>query len=192
MSKKIKVAPPPAPTENELESEKLELSAASVEEEANKKLSPTTIRIIKKIAYYVGKEGLPLKEACFLVDVDHKRFLESMKLEPLIKKIIDMKELEYKKDMIHVVNQKARGGDEKLAMWLLERKFPEEFGEKKKNTGDGSDMIFEAIRFIRKNGDVKPLVSLDGGSPVVVKENSTTGLIERVDDILGRSHQLGQ
>ena len=192
MSKtKEKVAPAPPPTETQIETDKLELSSLSLETQAAEKLSSDTIRVIKKIAYYTSKVGLPLNEACALVDIDYEKFVEQMKLEPLIEKIIKMKELEYKKDMLHVLTQKARGGDEKLAQWLLERKYPNEYGDKKKGpTGEGDDIMFEAIRFIRKHGDNQPLVSLDAGQAVIVKKGSSKGLVERADDILGRAASL--
>jgi hypothetical protein len=192
MSKtKEKVAPAPPPTETQIETDKLELSSASLEAQAQEKLSSDTIRILKKIAYYTAKVGLPLNEACTLVDVDYEKFMEQMKLEPLLEKIIKLKELEYKKDMLHVLTQKARGGDEKLAQWLLERKYPQEYGDKKKSSGEGTDdIMFEAIRFIRKHGDNQPLVSLEGGQAVIVKHGTSKGLVERADDILGRAASL--
>lgn len=181
---------PPAPTEVEIENQSLELASLSLEEQAREKLKPEIIRIIKKIAYYTAKVGLPLNEACLLVNVNYEKFKEDMKLEPLIGKIITIKELEYKKDLLHVLTQKARSGDDKLAQWLLEKKFPEEYGDRKKPQGDNNeDIIFEAIQFIRRNGDNNPLVSETSGKAIVIKKSSSnqTTIHERIDDIFGNS-----
>lgn len=180
------------PTEEEIESQNLTLASQSLEEQARTKLKPEMIRLIKKIAYYTAKVGLPLNEACLLVDIDYDKFQEEMKLEPLIKKIITMKELEYKKDLLHVLTQKARSGDDKLAQWLLEKKFPDEYGDKKKPQGNGNeDIIFEAIQFIRRNGDNNPLVSETSGKALIVKKSSQSkGVYERIGDILGEPTSL--
>ena len=187
---KEKIPPPPPPTETEIEADKLELSSLSLEAQAEEKLSSSTIKILKKIAYYTVKVGLPLNEACALVDIDYEKFCEQMKLEPIIGKVIRMKELEYKKDMLHVLTQKARSGDEKLAQWLLERKYPDEYGDKKRPQGDGDDIIFEAIQFIRRHGDNSPLVTEEAGKALIVKRGTSKGLVERADDILGRAASL--
>lgn len=178
------VKPPAPPTETEIEAGALELPSESLEEQAKQKFAPSFFKALKKIAYYTAQVGLPLDEACTLVDLDFEEFQEARKMEPLIDKIIRMKELQYKKDMLHVVVQKARSGDEKLAQWLLEKKYPEEYGQKKKQTDDSGDILFEAIRFIRRNSDQNPLVQPAGGIPVIVKKSENKLLTERIDDIL--------
>jgi len=181
----------PSPSESEIDSSALGLSAASLEAEAKKALSPLQLSRLKKIAYYLSKVGLPLSEACTLVDVDFEKFQEEMKLNPIIGKVIRMKELEFKKDMMHVVAMSARSGDDKMAMALLEKKFPDEFGTAKRRTPDGEgqgDMILEAIRVIRRGGDASPLVSDGAGQSIVVKrESASKGVYERIGDILGNS-----
>lgn len=191
MAKKILKKPDPEITETEIESQNLELSSVSLEAQAKEKLPPSTILILKKIAYYTSKVGLPLSEACLLVDINYEQFLEDIKLEPIIGKIIRVKELEFKKDMLHVLTQKARNGDDKLAQWLLEKKFPEEFNDKRRPANDdNNDILFEAIRFIRKNGDSAPLVGEFSGTSVIKKRETSEGLIERVDKILGSGISL--
>lgn len=189
---KEKKAPPPEPSETEIEDQSLDLSSASLEEQARERLKPDTLRKLKKIAYYTAKVGLPLDEACMLVDVDFEKFQEEMKLEPLIGKIIRVKELEFKKDMLHTLTAKARSGDDKLAQWLLEKKFPDEYGPKKGGGGggDNQDIIFEAIRFIRKNGDNAALVSESSSRAISLSgdpREPKKALVERIDDILGNA-----
>jgi len=184
MAGKKKELTPPAlePSQTEIEANSLELASQSLEDQARKKLKPETILIVKKIAYYTSKVGLSLEESCMLVDIDFKKFQEDIKLEPLIGKIIRMKELEFKKDMLHTIASRARSGDDKLAAWLLSKKFPDEYGDKKRPEGNGDDVIFQAFEFIRKEGST-PLISETSGRAVVVKKTSK-GLVEKIGDIL--------
>lgn len=188
MSKKEKVAPPVPPTPEEIQNQSLDIDSASLEEKAKTTFKPEFVRALKKIAYYTARVGLPLEEACLLVDVDYEKFQEEMKLEPLVKKIIQLKELEYKKDLLATLSQKARSGDDKLAQWLLARRYPDEYGEKKKGSGEESsqDFLFEAMQFIRKNGDNRPLVNeVSGRSLIVKRETASGGTIEtRINQIL--------
>lgn len=163
----------------ELEAEELDLSAQSLEAQARDSLSTIEIGLVKRLAYYVGKTGLTLKEACMLVDVDFEVFEEKMKLKPILGKIIKIKELEYKKDLLHTVSSKARSGDDKLAMELLRTRYPEEYGEKSKKSSSESndDMIYEAVRIIRKGNDSKPLVSQQSALPEASPEE------ERIIDV---------
>lgn len=190
---KEKPAPSPPKTETEIEQEELSLASQSLEAQAKERFAPEFFIALKKIAYYTAKLGLPLNEACLLVDIDFKKFEEQMKLDPFIARVIRMKELEFKRDMLNTITQRARGGDDKLAMWLLEKKFPDEYGMKKPQTtpGMGDDVIFEAIRFIRKNGDSEPLVSEASGvnvrSPLPTPKQITK---ERIDEILNKPYPL--
>lgn len=184
---KEKEKPNPIPSETEIESGDLELSSHSLEAQARETFSDVFYRAIKKIAYYTSKIGLPLNEACVLVDIEYEWFVEKMKSTPLIRKIIIMKELEFKRDMLHTITQRARSGDDKLAQWLLERKFPDEYGGKKNQTPEGDDVMFEAIQYIRKTGTLSPMVdtaSGKGAGPLTLKEKKALPLQVRIDDIL--------
>jgi hypothetical protein len=179
----------PALTQTEMENvNTLELESLSLENKANEvwKNNPAFLKIIKKIAYYTSKVGLSLEESCMLVDFDLEKFKEEMTLEPLIGKIITIKQLEYKKDLLYTLSSKARNGDDKLAQWLLASKYPEEYGEKKKGTpGEGTDFMFEAIRFIKKNGSNAPLIDEASGNSTVIKHKSASeGTIEKINEIL--------
>jgi len=184
----IKIDPPLS--QNQMEEQSLfDLENESLDAQAKEafKDKPKFISALKKIAYYTAKVGLPLNEACTLVNIDFKKFEEEMKMEPLIKKIIMMKELEYKKDLLYTISQKAKSGDDKLAQWLLERRYPDEYGSKKNNAGEGTgnDIMFEAIRFIQKNGGSDTMVQESSGRAMVVKRKSVTmGVHERIGDIL--------
>ena len=84
-----------------------------------------------------------------------------MEKNPLVSRIIEMKELSYKRDLMSTLSAKARGGDDKLAQWLLERRYPEEFYVSKRSPqgGGDEDILFQAIEFVQKNGDSSPIRS---------------------------------
>lgn len=190
--KKEVVPPPQLPSQEEIEELSLGLESETLSKQAEARLKPAQIKALKKIAYYTSRVGLPLEECCALLDIDFTKFEEEMKLEPLIGKIIRAKELEYKKDLLYTLAQRARSGDDKLAQWLLERKYPNEYGSGKKKDGgdDGSgDIFLEAFRFIRKNGDSAPLIPHTQVPQVLGPNGTITPLPAkdvhvRIDDIL--------
>ena len=188
-SPKKKIEVEPEHTEEEIENNSLELQSVSLEAQAQKELSPNMVKALKKIAYYTAKVGLTLKESCVLVDIDYEKFLSEMRFTPLISKIIQMKELQYKKDLMYTISQKAKSGDDKLAQWLLERRYPDEFGTKKAiPPGDGEDLIFQALQIIRRKGDSNSLVNPNAGHAVVVTRASLSsgevGPAQKITDIL--------
>lgn len=184
--------PPKSQTPEEIEDASLELESASLTERASKELTPEYIRMLKKIAYYTAKVGLPLQESCLLVDYDYDKFQEDMKLKPIIAQVIRMKETEYKKDLLFTISQRARSGDDKLATWLLERRYPDEYGDKKnKGGGTGDDIVEKAFKFIREFGDATPLISPTAAKATVLELSGErrevvveVPIAERIDQIL--------
>ena len=163
--KEIKIEP--EKTELEIETNSLDLQSGSLEEQAKKELTPHMIKVLKKIAYYTSKVGLTLPESCALVDIDYAKFQEEIKQTPIIGKVIKMKELEYKKDLMYTISQRAKSGDDKLAQWLLERRYPDEFGAKKAPPGDGEDIFVQAFAMIRKGGG-NSLVNENAGKAMIM------------------------
>lgn len=125
---------------------------------------------IRRIAYFLHLVGLNLEESCKLAGMDQDYFKQLMNEYPIVRKAIEIKELEYKKDMLYTISNKARTGDEKLAQWLLERRYPEEFAASKKHGPiSDKDFLFEAIEFIQKSSDRGGLVKETSGRALVVK-----------------------
>jgi len=158
----------------------------SLEVEASKKLPFKVFQALKRIAYYVGRVGLSLEESCLLADIDFEKFKHYMVQEPIVNKIILMKQLMYKKDMMIVLSASARGGDDKLALTILERRYPEEFGSRKPpKDNEAGDLFNQAILLIRNKRDSLPLVDPSSGESVVYTRNSASeGKIERIGDII--------
>lgn len=136
------------------------LESQSLDEEAAKVLSEQDNATLKTIAKAVGKDGLSLQEACVIANVDFENFKRKAEEFPVILKIVRMKETEYKHMLLRALAVKARSGDDKMAMWLLERRYPEEFGSSKSrgDAGGDGDLLGMAISFIQESGDRDTLV----------------------------------
>ena len=179
----------PALSQEQMESGNLELDSKNLETQAREQLSPDLLRKVKKISYYTSENGLTLEEACLLADINFVAFKELIEANSLVRKIILVKELQYKKDLLFTVSQKAREGDDKLALWLLERKYPEEFQALRKGShGAGSgdeDLLVQAIEYIQKTGDTNPLVKETSIRAIVIKKKKDPEeIIQKLSDIL--------
>ena len=131
----------------------------SLSKEAEESLSFEDNLILKTIAKLIGTDGMRLEEACIIANVKMSVLEEKMKEFPIIKKIIEVKKMEYKHMLISRLSVRARSGDDKVALSILEARYPEEFGKKKTpGLGEGDDFLTEAISFIQENGDSIPVV----------------------------------
>ncbi len=139
--------------------ETVTLESKSLDEEAHHTLRPSDLATLKTIATAIGKDGLSLQEACVIANVDYEHFKLMASQYPVILKIVKVKEIEYKHMLLRSLAVKARSGDDKMSQWLLERKFPDEYGSGKRGQGDSdSDLLGMAISFIQESGDNETLV----------------------------------
>lgn len=141
------------------EDEKPSLAWQSFEAEAIKLLPDKDFKLLQHIAVSIGQDGMTVREACQLVNVEYEHFKELAVKHTVVGKIISLKELEYKRSLMRSMSKKARGGDDKLAAYLLENRYPDEFG--KKRGGDatpGADLLAEAVHFIQEHGDTDELI----------------------------------
>jgi len=155
--------------------------------EINKKFPPEFREVLKRLSYYLSIVGLDFEEACLMVRFDPEDMAAKIKEFPIIQELIDIKELEYKVALIKTVSHKATTGDDKLAQWLLERRFPQEFNPKK---GSGvleksnDDLMGMAIEFIQRNSDTNPLIKETSGRAFLFKKNSGEDIVTAVNQIL--------
>lgn len=152
--------------------EEIESSAESVslrEQLIGSGISEYFVSQLQNIVYYTSKVGLSLEDACKLADFDYEEFKAIVDSNRLVRGILEKKELEYKKDLLHTLSAKARSGDDKLAQWLLERRFPE-FSTKNKGQGNDEDLLGMAISFIQKSGNSTPLVSETSGKAFIIRK----------------------
>lgn len=135
------------------------LAAASLDTEAQATLTPQDYSILKTIASAIGKDGLQLNEACMIANVSTDTFRQMAEKFPIIQRVISIKEIEYKHMLLRALSKRARSGDDKVSQWLLESRYPEEFGSKRQRKGsDDSDLLGAAISFIQESGDRDHLV----------------------------------
>lgn len=136
------------------------LESQSLDEEAQRVLTPENFSTLKTIAKAVGKDGLSLEEACVIANVEFENFKRLAEQFPIIIKIVKVKETEYKHMLLRALATKARSGDDKMAQWLLERKYPEEYGGGKRGPGGESeaDLLGMAISFVQESQDSQPIV----------------------------------
>jgi len=160
----------PAPEEEEDNNNELELEIRSLEEQAKEQLPADLVVALGKISYQISKNGLRIEEACLIANYNLDKFGNFLKTEPLVQRIIDMKELSYKRDLLATLSRRARSGDHKISQWLLETRFPEEFAKKGAGGGEpGEDFLGQALDFVQKNGDSNPIVSEKSGKAILIK-----------------------
>lgn len=156
---------------------------------------PEFVKVLRRIAYYLSQVGLTLKEACQLVQMPLEQFEAKMQNYPIIAELIAFKELEYKADLLSTISSKARQGNDKLATWLLESRYPDEFNQRKgagKGDGSGDDLIAAGVEFVQKHGDAAPLVGQSSGKAFIVAKKGSGGkdLMQRLSDLMRTDHAV--
>lgn len=171
----------------DLTDEELLADQKKIGEKIRETFPPEFCQLLARFSYYLSTVGLDFNEACLMVRFDPKDMTEKIKEYPIIQELIDVKELEYKVNLIKVVSQKAKKGDDKLAQWILERRFPQEFNPKK-GTGtpekQSADLMAMAVEFIQKSSDSNPLIKETSGRAFMIKKNSQEDIISAVNDVL--------
>lgn len=180
---------PVVPDETEMEFE-------SVEAQLSEKFSTDFVKILKRLAYEVAVVGLSEKEACLLVNFDYVKLVSLKEENEIVKRLFEMKSLEYKRGLMKTLSERARRGDEKLAQWLLESKFPEEFNRRKGVGGGGGeggeDLLGAAVEFIQKSTAPDGLVKESSGRAFFVKRTGTEKEVPMNihDTLTGRAKEL--
>ena len=166
-----------------------DIRAGALESEIAEKYNEDWVKIFKRLAYEISVIGLPIKEACMIVGVEHEKLIMLMKSDPLIGRLIQTKDIEYKRTLLKAVSTKAKN-DDKMSQWLLQARYPDEFNSRKGNSGGegsgGDDLLGIAIEFIQKSGDSSPLVTERAGKVTMVKRTAdeNKGMMERISKLL--------
>lgn len=164
-------------------------SVSRIQDEIEKQFPEVLFKVLKKIAYEIGIVGLSESEACLISDYPHEKFIELKTQYPVVTKLVELKDLEYKRTLLKSIS-KSGGTDDKVAMWLLESRYPSEFNRRKGSGkgGDGEDpddLIGMAIDFVRKSGDRNGLVTEESGKAFVVKGKGGRVLdLKSIEDVL--------
>lgn len=133
-----------------------------------KTLTPRRLEIVKKIGFSIQNTGITLVDACILARIEKDEIDEWTEYCPAIKTYFLLKRMEYKYKLLEIVNAQAKEQkDVKMAMWLLEQHFAEDYDssvkkemEKYRRSGE-EDVMEMAIAFIRKTGSHATPVNTD-------------------------------
>lgn len=107
--------------------------------------------------------GLSLEESAALFGYDGTKLTKLIESDIDLQNYVQMNKLRFKRNLLRAVTDKAKS-DDKLAQWLLERTYPEEYGNKRPNKGNSSDLdssgdvLKQAIFLVMQGGDKTPLV----------------------------------
>lgn len=179
-------APLPAPVDPLDEFTK---AISKVEDEIEAQFPAALVVVLKKIAYEIGVVGLTEAEACMISDYPHEKFIALKQNYPIITKLVEVKDLEYKRNLLKSISTRA-GTDDKVAMWLLEAKYPQEFNRRKGAGGNGDgkdpqDLVGAAIEFVRKSSDKNGLVSEESGRAFLIRTKpGEAGVTKSVHEML--------
>ncbi len=168
------VTPPPS------DIDRFTASVNRIQDEVSAQFPAPLVEVIKKIAYEVSVVGLTEVEACMISDYPHETFVELKVKYPIVARLMELKDLEYKRTLLKSISTRA-GTDDKLAMWLLEAKYPQEFNRRKgagggKGGDDGENLVAAAVEFVRKSGDKDGLVSETSGRAFLIRTKPGEGV----------------
>jgi len=173
-----------------------EVEIRSLEATIAEKFSAEYVMVFKKLAYEVAVVGLSEEEACVIVNFDYTKLVQMKQEHDEIHRLFELKSLEYKRGLMKTLSTTARNGDDKLAQWLLEAKYPGEFN-RRKGTGkgkddDGEDLLGAAIELIQKSTAPNGLVQESSGRAFLVKGKSGDGKVPMNihESLAGRAKQI--
>ena len=174
--------------EDEENQEAIDIRSRSIESELSERYTPDMVKLFKRLSYELSVIGLPLEDACLIVGLEYDKMTDLIAKDETVARLIKLKDLQYKRGLLSVVSKHAKG-DEKTSLWMLERRYPEEFNVKKGQgggKGDGDDHLRTAITFIQMGGDNTPLVAKKNGREYLVDrtDNEHKGVMSRIKDIL--------
>ena len=178
------------------EKDETEVEFESIEAQLSEKFNGEFLKMLKRLVYEVAVVGLSEKEACVLVNYDYVKLVALKEKDELVQRLFDMKSLEYKRGLMKTLSNKAMKGDEKLAQWLLESKYPNEFNRRKGlgsgGGDDGEDLIGAAVEFIQKSTAPNGLVSEKSGRAFLVKKSGGEREIPMNihDNLIGRAKKI--
>lgn len=162
---------------NDAEKDQIQFERDLIEKRITAQFNPEFVKILKRIAYYLSKVGLSLKETLQLVQVNETDFDVKRRLYPVISELISLKELEYKADLLATISSKARTGNDKLGTWLLQSRYPDEYNKRKGNGEGGGDdegdLVAMGVEFVQKHGDSSPMVTERSGRAFVITKNGS-------------------
>lgn len=137
----------------------------SIDDEAKEKLTNKEHKILSVIGKEIRKNGMSVKEACQLVNLEYEHFEALLEAKPIAKKIIDHQKLRYRREIKKTVMGAIQHGDDDKAYELLQKIDPEKFGDEPKTDEHQRNVLKEAIEFCQENSDKIMLISRKDNRP---------------------------
>lgn len=141
-----------------LKRSQLNFQAGSLNREIKENCSEGEKAVLAIVGREISQNGLSTKEACQMANITYEMFQHKYEENETFRKVIDFKRLEYKREILKTINNAVRQGDSKEAVRMLEKVFPEEYGNKGNTEDVNNNLLRQAIQFVRDNGDHDPLV----------------------------------
>jgi len=183
------IVPPTTP----LDETEMEFSSVEAELERTFK-DPKFVKMMQRLAYEVAVVGMSEQEACMVVNYDYEKLIALKAQHSVVRRLFEMKSLEYKRGLMKTLSNKARSGDDKLAQWLLEAKFPEEFNRRKGvgggEDGKNADLLGAAVEFVRKSTSASGLVQEESGRAFLVKKNPENAVVDLPEMLKGKAERI--
>lgn len=138
----------------------------------------------KKIVKYID-DGLSENDAILFAGLSQIEYSDMIKRVPIIKDLVNKAIVGYKHKLIKTVSETAGQGDSKMAQWLLEKKFGEEYNQKVKDgvgNNTAMDMLFAAVKHVQQDGSSTTLIGIKHKSVKQIPSYDTQ-LLDTIDDI---------
>ncbi len=122
----------------------------SIADKLEKIIPPQVTAKLKRIAYEITI-GLSEEEACLIADYPFEKFIELKKNEPLVDRLIQMKQLSFERDIVKNLAHEAKT-DKKVGQWLLENRNPDKWNKKKGqgDQGEAGSLLLAAFKFVQQ------------------------------------------
>lgn len=131
---------------------------ANLTDTLEKRLTPKQCEIVKQMGYSIGVVGVSLNDACLLARLSKDELDGWIEAVPELTTYFRLKQTEYKYSLLKIINaQASENKDVKIATWLLEKHFAEDYDssvkkemEKMKRNGT-EDVMAIAVALVRKS-----------------------------------------
>lgn len=160
----------------------------SIQKEVADLFEAPVVKVLMRIAHEISVVGLSEKEAVMIAGYDYNIYLKMKNRYPIVQQLIELKDLEYKRDLLKNLSKRGKKDDDKVAQWLLEARYPNEYNKRKSGGSSGGDdgagMIAMAIEFVRKSGEENNLVKEESGRAFLIKSKKSDDIVRDVKAVL--------
>lgn len=138
---------------------------------------PQSLRAIQLIGLNIKKTGMPINESALLARLSDSDLSALVERCPMVKTYFELQRLKYKRELLKVINDNATiNKDIKLAQYLLEKNFSDEFDssvkrEKEKNKVAKTDDPMEALMAHLQSEAPQSPVDTEANLPPVKNED---------------------